>query len=35
MVSGLVTSPKDQLRIFSGEAKPILIASKSLVNGVR
>ncbi len=29
MVSGLVTSPKDQDRIFSGEAREILIALKS------
>src|ERR1700692_3997835 len=29
MVSGLVTSPADQLRIFSGEASWILMASKS------
>src|SRR5438132_3283692 len=29
MVSGLVTSPCDQLRIFSGEATLIRIASKS------
>src|SRR5579862_2360426 len=29
MVSGLVTSPCDQLRIFSGEAMLILMASKS------
>src|SRR6266496_681124 len=29
MVSGLVTSPCDQLRIFSGEASWILMASKS------
>src|SRR6266496_4894671 len=29
MVSGLVTSPKDQERIFSGEAREILIALKS------
>src|SRR5215467_12956403 len=29
MVSGLVTSPCDQLRIFSGDARLIRIASKS------
>src|SRR5580692_167377 len=29
MVSGLVTSPWDQLRIFSGEAKLMRMASKS------
>src|SRR5579875_216496 len=29
MVSGLVTSPWDQLRIFSGEARLIRIESKS------
>src|ERR1700674_548031 len=29
MVSGLVTSPCDQLRIFSGEARLMRIASKS------
>src|SRR3954452_21155096 len=29
MVSGLVTSPCDQLRIFSGEATLILMESKS------
>ena len=28
MVSGFVTSPLDHSRIFSGDAKPILIASK-------
>ena len=35
MVSGFFTSPKDHERIFSGEAMPILIASKcsSGVNG--
>src|SRR5450432_3367088 len=31
MVSGFVTSPCDQLRIFSGEAKEIRIASKSVI----
>src|ERR1700692_3948879 len=31
MVSGLVTSPCDQLRIFSGLASWILIASKSVI----
>src|SRR6185369_7850788 len=31
MVSGLVTSPWDQLRIFSGEARLIRIASKSAI----
>src|SRR5580692_10615376 len=31
MVSGLVTSPCDQLRIFSGEARLILMASKSAI----
>jgi hypothetical protein len=29
IVSGLVTSPKDHDRIFSGEAREILIALKS------
>ena len=29
MVSGLVTSPKDHDRIFSGDAREILIALKS------
>jgi hypothetical protein len=28
MVSGFFTSPNDQLRIFSGDARPILMASK-------
>src|ERR1019366_6883970 len=31
MVSGLVTSPCDQERIFSGEASWILMASKSMM----
>src|SRR5580692_7932706 len=31
MVSGLVTSPCDQLRIFSGEARLMRIASKSAI----
>src|SRR5580698_5760441 len=31
MVSGLVTSPCDQLRIFSGEASEMRIASKSVI----
>src|SRR5665213_2558661 len=31
MVSGLVTSPCDQLRIFSGDASMIRIASKSVI----
>src|SRR5437879_8690091 len=31
MVSGLVTSPCDQLRIFSGLASWILMASKSVI----
>src|SRR5580698_6126110 len=31
MVSGLVTSPCDQLRIFSGDARLIRIASKSAI----
>ena len=31
MVSGLVTSPWDQLRIFSGEARLMRIASKSAI----
>src|SRR5580704_6641297 len=31
MVSGLVTSPCDQLRIFSGEASMMRIASKSVM----
>jgi hypothetical protein len=30
MVSGFFTSPKDQLLIISGDAKPILIESKTL-----
>src|SRR5580658_763373 len=34
MVSGLVTSPCDQLRIFSGEASMMRIASKSLIGVV-
>src|SRR6184192_1325463 len=31
MVSGLVTSPCDQLRIFSGEARLMRMASKSAI----
>src|SRR5579872_2525285 len=31
MVSGLVTSPCDQLRIFSGEARLIRMLSKSVI----
>jgi hypothetical protein len=31
MVSGFVTSPCDQLRIFSGEASEMRIASKSVI----
>src|SRR5579864_5674799 len=31
MVSGLVTSPWDQLRIFSGDARLIRMASKSAI----
>src|SRR6201996_2638496 len=31
IVSGLVTSPWDQLRIFSGEASEMRIASKSVI----
>src|SRR5580658_1147650 len=31
MVSGLVTSPCDQLRIFSGEASEMRMASKSVM----
>src|ERR1700739_2261240 len=31
MVSGLVTSPCDQLRIFSGDARLMRIASKSAI----
>jgi hypothetical protein len=31
MVSGLVTSPCDQLRIFSGDARLIRMASKSAI----
>src|SRR5208337_1038172 len=31
MVSGLVTSPCDQLRIFSGDASMMRIASKSVM----
>src|ERR1700690_3409703 len=31
MVSGLVTSPWDQLRIFSGDARLMRIASKSAI----
>jgi hypothetical protein len=32
IVSGFLTSPKDQARICSGEAKPIRIASKLLTS---
>jgi hypothetical protein len=32
IVSGLTTSPNDQLRIASGEARLILMASKSLTS---
>jgi len=32
MVSGLVTSPEDQSRIYLLEASPIRIASKSLMS---
>ena len=32
IVSGLVTSPEDQLRIFFGEVRPISMASKSLMS---
>src|SRR6266536_780870 len=35
MVSGFVTSPCDQLRIFSGEARLIRIASKSATGFAR
>src|SRR5450432_496725 len=35
MVSGLVTSPCDQLRIFSGDARLIRIASKSATGFAR
>src|SRR5580692_11572114 len=35
MVSGLVTSPCDQLRIFSGEARLMRIASKSAIGFAR
>src|SRR6185312_9408499 len=35
MVSGFVTSPCDQLRIFSGEAKLMRIASKSAIGFAR
>src|SRR5579859_905263 len=35
MVSGLVTSPCDQLRIFSGDARLMRIASKSLTGLLR
>src|SRR5579859_856520 len=31
MVSGLVTSPRDQLRIFSGDARLIRMESKSVI----
>src|SRR5216683_2703314 len=35
MVSGLVTSPCDQLRIFSGEASEIRMESKSAIRFAR
>src|SRR5579864_104233 len=35
MVSGFVTSPCDQLRIFSGEARLMRIASKSAIGFAR
>src|SRR5271170_2689484 len=35
MVSGLVTSPCDQLRIFSGEARLIRMESKSAIKFAR
>src|SRR5689334_19591675 len=35
MVSGLVTSPCDQLRIFSGEAREMRIESKSAIKFAR
>src|SRR5579884_4407306 len=35
MVSGLVTSPCDQLRIFSGEASEIRMESKSAIKLAR
>src|SRR5215470_10455356 len=35
MVSGFVTSPCDQLRIFSGEAKLMRMASKSAIGFAR
>src|SRR3954454_25022354 len=35
MVSGFVTSPWDQLRIFSGEARLMRIASKSAIGFAR
>src|SRR6516165_508861 len=35
MVSGLVTSPWDQLRIFSGEAREMRIESKSAIKFAR
>jgi hypothetical protein len=35
MVSGLVTSPCDQLRIFSGEARLMRMASKSAIGFAR
>src|SRR5215469_7523065 len=35
MVSGLVTSPWDQLRIFSGEASEMRIESKSAIRFAR
>jgi hypothetical protein len=34
MVSGLVTSPCDQLRIFSGDASMMRMASKSVMGEV-
>src|SRR5271157_4625599 len=35
MVSGLVTSPWDQLRIFSGDAREMRIESKSAIKFAR
>src|SRR6266568_3494109 len=35
MVSGLVTSPCDQLRIFSGDARLMRMASKSAIGFTR
>jgi hypothetical protein len=35
MVSGLVTSPWDQLRIFSGDARLIRMESKSAIKFAR